>query len=144
MMAKLQSACCHSESEVEVEVKVKGLSVSENDGQVGTEELPKASGWVPKDVIKVVQAFRHAYKLHFPDWVAWEPLLLLIDEVGAQGPCCALYVCVCACECVRKRVYTSVCVYRAYQKRLPVPIKPRTLQNAVSCMPRTFSRRDSE
>lgn len=67
---------------------------------VGTEELPKASGWVPKDVIKVVQAFRHAYKLHFPDWVAWEPLLLLIDEV-----------------------------YRAYQKRLPVPIKPRVPAN---------------
>lgn len=27
------------------------------------------------------QAFRHAYKLHAPDWVYWEPLLLLIDEV---------------------------------------------------------------
>ncbi|KAF5840393.1 hypothetical protein DUNSADRAFT_16941 [Dunaliella salina] len=67
---------------------------------VGTEELPKASGWVPKDVVKVVQAFRHAYKLHYPDWVAWEPLLLLIDEV-----------------------------YRAYQKRLPVPFKPRVPAN---------------
>lgn len=51
--------------------------------QVGKEEIPKASGWVPRDVVRVVQAFRHAYKLHSPDWVFWEPLLLLIDEVCA-------------------------------------------------------------
>ena len=54
--------------------------------QVGSQAQPKASGWVPKDMVKVVQAFRHAYKLHTPKWVFWEPLLLLIDEVWGLDP----------------------------------------------------------
>ena len=29
--------------------------------QVGSEPLPKASGWIPKDVIRLVQAFKHSY-----------------------------------------------------------------------------------
>ncbi|KAG2438324.1 hypothetical protein HYH02_011021 [Chlamydomonas schloesseri] len=41
---------------------------------------PRASGWVPKDVVRLVQAFRHSYGLSL-EWRFWEPLVLMIDEV---------------------------------------------------------------
>ncbi|KAG2488478.1 hypothetical protein HYH03_012983 [Edaphochlamys debaryana] len=41
---------------------------------------PRASGWVPKDVVRLVQAFRHSYGLPL-EWRFWEPLVLMIDEV---------------------------------------------------------------
>ena len=31
--------------------------------QVGNEPLPKASGWVPKDVIRLAQAFKHSNRI---------------------------------------------------------------------------------
>ncbi|EFJ41076.1 hypothetical protein VOLCADRAFT_119797 [Volvox carteri f. nagariensis] len=45
-----------------------------------TNPQPRASGWVPKDVVRLVQAFRHSYGLNL-EWRFWEPLVLLIDEV---------------------------------------------------------------
>ncbi|KXZ45114.1 hypothetical protein GPECTOR_58g563 [Gonium pectorale] len=41
---------------------------------------PRASGWVPKDVVRLMQAFRHSYGLQL-EWRFWEPLVLMIDEV---------------------------------------------------------------
>ncbi|MEW5302223.1 MAG: hypothetical protein WDW36_005026 [Sanguina aurantia] len=42
---------------------------------------PRASGWVPSAVVRLAQAFRHSYSLTDPAWTAWEPLLLMVDEV---------------------------------------------------------------
>eukprot|EP00201_Polytomella_parva_P023101 CAMPEP_0175038996 /NCGR_PEP_ID=MMETSP0052_2-20121109/254_1 /TAXON_ID=51329 ORGANISM="Polytomella parva, Strain SAG 63-3" /NCGR_SAMPLE_ID=MMETSP0052_2 /ASSEMBLY_ACC=CAM_ASM_000194 /LENGTH=228 /DNA_ID=CAMNT_0016300631 /DNA_START=27 /DNA_END=713 /DNA_ORIENTATION=+ len=41
---------------------------------------PKASGWVPKDIVRLIQAFRHSYKVKL-EWPYWEPLVLMIDEI---------------------------------------------------------------
>ncbi|GLI70099.1 hypothetical protein VaNZ11_014878 [Volvox africanus] len=45
-----------------------------------TNPQPRASGWVPKDVVRLIQAFRHSYGLSL-EWRFWEPLVLMIDEV---------------------------------------------------------------
>lgn len=51
---------------------------------VGSDPLPKASGWVPKDVVRLVQSFKHSYGVKV-EWRCWEPLLLMIDEVYRLG-----------------------------------------------------------
>ena len=51
---------------------------------VGSDPLPKASGWIPKDVVRLVQAFKHSYGIKV-EWRCWEPLLLMIDEVYRLG-----------------------------------------------------------
>ena len=59
------------------------------------EPLPRASGWLPKAVVRLVQAFRHSYGLAGDPavpWTCWEPLLLMVDEVyrrvAAAGESC--------------------------------------------------------
>ncbi len=51
--------------------------------QVGSDPLPKASGWVPKDVVRLVQAFKHSYgikvtmilRTSYPKWNESDDLL---------------------------------------------------------------------
>ncbi|GAX79052.1 hypothetical protein CEUSTIGMA_g6492.t1 [Chlamydomonas eustigma] len=52
---------------------------------VGSDPLPKASGWIPKDVVRLVQAFRQSYGITKVPWRDWEPLLLMVDEVYSMG-----------------------------------------------------------
>ncbi|KAG1656903.1 hypothetical protein FOA52_007992 [Chlamydomonas sp. UWO 241] len=51
---------------------------------IGSEPLPKASGWVPKDVVRLAQAFRASNRIKL-EWRHWEPLLLMVDEIYTHG-----------------------------------------------------------
>lgn len=47
---------------------------------MGSEPLPKASGWIPKDAVRLAQAFKHSHGITL-DWRYWEPFLLMLNEV---------------------------------------------------------------